>query len=600
MDKTTKSAPSETYGVVNAKTAGELLMRFQRVMSDFLAAQAAHDNFTDLNSTSRLGTAFLELMGKMISDPAKLAENQMALWQDYLNLWTASATRMMGGARPSVVEPTPGDRRFGDEMWNENDVFNFIKQSYLLSANAVTSMVHDVEGLDEKTARKVNFHTRQFVNALSPSNFIATNPQVIRETFESGGENLVNGIENMLDDLQDHKGQFRITMSDKTSFKLGENIATTPGKVIYRNDLVELIQYKPSTKKVFKTPLLIVTPWINKYYILDLRPENSLIKWAVGQGHTVFVTSWVNPDQTFAKKTFTDYMQEGILSSLAAITDATGEERCNAMGYCIGGTLLATTLGYMAATGDERIKSATFLATMVDFSDPGDLGVFIDPEQIDELDKKMFARGYLDGAEMANTFNMMRDNDLIWTFVVNNYLLGKAPFPIDMFYWNSDSTRLPATMHSFYLRNMYLENKLVEAGGIELLGVPIDLRQIKIPLYMLSTREDHIAPWKSTYKACALYGGKVRFVLAGSGHIAGVVNPPAKGKYCYWSNPRISKKPDTWLKSAKRYEGSWWPDWADWVAKQAGQKDVPARKPGTGKHKALEDAPGSYVRVRAD
>ena len=575
-------------------------MRFQRVMSDFLAAQATHDNFTDLNSTSRLGTAFLELMGKMISDPAKLAENQLALWQDYLNLWTASATRMMGGARPLVVEPSPDDRRFGDEMWNENDVFNFIKQSYLLSANWVTSMVHDVEGMDEKTARKVTFYTRRFVDALSPSNFIATNPQVIRETFESGGENLVNGIENLLDDLQDHKGQFRITMSDKASFKLGENIATTPGKVIYRNDLLELIQYTPSTKKVYKTPLLIVTPWINKYYILDLRPENSLIKWAVEQGHTVFVTSWVNPDQSFAEKTFADYMQEGVLSSLAAITNATGEERCNAMGYCIGGTLLATTLGYMAATGDKRIKSATFLATMVDFSDPGDLGVFIDPEQIDALDKKMFARGYLDGAEMANTFNMMRDNDLIWTFVVNNYLLGKAPFPIDMFYWNSDSTRLPAAMHSFYLRNMYLDNKLVEAGGIELLGVPIDLRKITIPIYMLSTSEDHIAPWKSTYKASALYGGEIRFVLAGSGHIAGVVNPPAKAKYCYWSNARISKKPDTWLKSAKRHEGSWWPDWAGWLAKQGGGKDVVARKPGTGKLKALEDAPGSYVRVRAD
>ena len=600
MDNKTKSATSETYGVINAKSAGELLMRFQRVMSDFLAKQAAHDNFTDLKSTSRLGTAFLELVGKMISDPAKLAENQLALWQDYLNLWTASTTRMMGGARQSVVEPTPDDRRFGDEMWNENDVFNFIKQSYLLSANWITSMVHDVEGMDAQTARKVNFHTRQFVNALSPSNFIATNPQVIRETFESGGENLVNGIENLLDDLQDHKGQFRITMSDKASFKLGENIATTPGKVIYRNDLLELIQYSPSTKKVFKTPLLIVTPWINKYYILDLRPENSLIKWAVEQGHTVFVTSWVNPDQSFAETTFADYMQEGVLSSLAAITDATGEERCNAMGYCIGGTLLAATLGYMAAIGDERIKSATFLATMVDFSDPGDLGVFIDPEQIDELDKKMFARGYLDGAEMANTFNMMRDNDLIWTFVVNNYLLGKAPFPIDMFYWNSDSTRLPAAMHSFYLRNMYLDNKLVEAGGIELLGVPIDLRKITIPIYMLSTSEDHIAPWKSTYKASALYGGEIRFVLAGSGHIAGVVNPPAKAKYCYWSNARISKKPDTWLKSAKRHEGSWWPDWAGWLAKQGGGKDVVARKPGTGKLKALEDAPGSYVRVRAD
>ena len=598
MDEEANSAASETYGVINSESVGELSMRFQRIISDFFAKQLAESSLADLNSGSHLSNAFIELTAKMMANPAQLAENQLALWQEYLNLWTASSNRMMGGQSPVDIQPDQEDRRFGHESWNENDVFNFIKQSYLLTSNWVTSVVGGVEGLDDKTARKVNFYTRQFVNALSPSNFIATNPEVIRETFESGGENLVNGIENLLDDLEQSKGQLRITMSDEASFKLGENIASTPGKVIYRNDLVELIQYAPTTKKVFKTPLLIITPWINKYYILDLRPQNSLIKWATDQGHTVFVTSWVNPDESFAGKTFDDYMQEGILDSLGAINKATGEEHCNAIGYCIGGTLLAATLAYMAEIKDTRIKSATFLSTMVDFTDPGDLGIFIDEEQIDDLDEMMFARGYLDGTEMASTFNMMRDNDLIWSFVVNNYLLGKAPFPFDLLYWNSDSTLMPAAMHSFYLRKMYLENKLVEPGGIELSGVPIDLRQIKIPIYMLSTRDDHIAPWKSTYKATALYGGPVRFVLAGSGHIAGVVNPPAKGKYGYWTYSKIPKNPETWLKSAKRTEGSWWPNWADWIKKQAGKKDVAARKPGAGKLKALEDAPGSYVRVR--
>ncbi|MBC8269110.1 MAG: class I poly(R)-hydroxyalkanoic acid synthase [Rhodospirillaceae bacterium] len=589
---------SETYGVVNSESVAELSMRFQRIISEYFAKQMAESSLTDLNSGSHLGNAFIELTAKMMANPAKLAENQLALWQDYLNLWTASSSRMMGGESPVDIQPEPEDRRFGHESWNENDVFNFIKQSYLLTANWLTSVVGDVEGMDDKTARKVNFYTRQFVNALSPSNFIATNPEVISETFETGGENLVNGIENLLDDLEQSKGQLRITMSDEASFKLGENIATTPGKVVYRNDLVELIQYAPTTKKVFKTPLLIITPWINKYYILDLRPQNSLIKWATDQGHTVFVTSWVNPDESFAGKTFDDYMQEGILDSLTAINKATGEVDCNAIGYCIGGTLLAATLAYMAAVKDTRIKSATFLSTLVDFADPGDLGVFIDKEQLDDLDEMMFERGYLDGTEMASTFNMMRDNDLIWSFVVNNYMLGKAPFPFDLLYWNSDSTRMPAAMHSFYLRKMYLENKLVEPGGIELSGVPIDLRQIKIPIYMLSTRDDHIAPWKSTYKATALYSGPLRFVLAGSGHIAGVVNPPAKEKYGYWTNSKTPKNPDTWLKSAKQTKGSWWPDWADWIKKQAGKKDVAPRKPGTGKLKALEDAPGSYVRVR--
>lgn len=599
MKKQEKDAKRQTYGVVDSHSAAELVLRFQTIMTDFWAKQAASRNCDDLDSQSRLGNAFLNLSAKMLGDPARLMNDNLALWCDHLNLWTAAASAASGGESLDQVRPAPGDRRFADPAWREKDVFNFIKQSYLLTSNWIASTVAGVDGLDDKTARQVEFYSRHFVNALSPSNFIASNPEVIRETFESGGENLVNGIENLLDDLEKNDGRLRISMSDENAFKLGETIAATPGKVIYRNDLVELIQYAPSTEKVFKTPLFFVTPWINKYYIVDLRPQNSLVKWAVGQGHTVFVTSWVNPDRKLAGKTFDDYMRGGILDCLEAIAGASGESRVNAVGYCIGGTLLAATLGYLAAKKDRPIKSATFLGTMVDFADPGDLGVFIDRQQLQKLDRKMFSRGYLDGAEMANTFNMMRDNDLIWSFVVNNYLLGRAPLPFDVLYWNSDSTRMPAAMHSFYLHNMYLENRLVEPGGLELLGEAVDLRKIDLPVYMLSTRDDHIAPWRSTYRATAIYGGPIRFVLAGSGHIAGVINPPQKNKYCYWTNPKLPKNPQTWLKAARRNDGSWWPDWARWLRKQAGGKNVEARRPGGGELAALEDAPGSYVRVRS-
>ncbi len=577
----------------------DIAERSQRIVGEFLAQQAgngASGNADPLN----IGNAFMEMTARMMADPTKMVEAQVSLWQDYLALWQSTASQMLGQDSDNVIEPEKGDRRFKDKAWNENDIFNYIKQSYLLSARWIQSTVNDVSGLEDKTAQKIDFYTRQFVDALSPSNFVVTNPEVLRTTMESGGENLVRGLQNMLEDLERGKGRLDIKMTDLDAFKIGENIATTPGKVVYQTDLLQLIQYTPTTETVRRQPLLIITPWINKYYILDLRPENSLIKWAVDQGHTVFVTSWVNPDEKLAAKTFDDYMLEGPLAALDAIEAATGEKKVNMVGYCIGGTLLSATLAYMAAKGDDRAASATFFTTMVDFEDAGDLGVFIDEEQLTSLEEKMDARGYLEGSEMASTFNMMRGNDLIWSFVVNNYLLGKDPFPFDLLYWNSDSTRMPAAMHSFYLRKMYLENKLVEPGGITLAGEPIDLTKIDLPTYIISTREDHIAPWKSTYAATQLYSGKVRFVLAASGHIAGVVNPPASNKYCHWTNTRNAKNPDTWLKSAKQHEGSWWPDWDTWLKSRGSKKTVPARVPGKGKLKAIEDAPGSYVAARAD
>ncbi len=575
-----------------APMGAELMLRFQRVMADYLVRQGSAG--TALEASLDFNP-FLQFLSKAVSDPAAMAESQASFWGRQFDLWSSALNGMMGGERTFEIEQAADDRRFRDPAWTDNDVFHFIKQCYLLSAEHILATVREVEGLDERTARKVQFFTRQFVNALSPENFIATNPQVLRETLDSGGENLVRGLENLLRDMENSKDRFRIAMTDENAFRLGDNIAATPGNVVFRNELLELIQYAPTTEQVFEIPLLIVTPWINKYYVLDLKPENSLIKWAVDQGHTVFVTSWVNPDARLAGKTFDDYAREGLLDGLDAIGRATGETRCNAMGYCLGGTLLAATLGYMAATGDERIHSATFLTTLVDFADPGDLGVFIDERQLAKLEKRMTARGYLDGADMAATFNMLRENDLIWSFVINNYLLGKSPFPFDLLYWNADSTRMPAAMHGFYLREMYLENKLSRPGGLELLGVPVDLTAIRVPTYVLATEDDHIAPWRSTYKAAGLYDGEVSFVLAASGHIAGVVNPPAKGKYGYWEGGEIDDGPEAWLDGASHHDGSWWPHWADWIGKRAGAKTQPPRILGS----SLCDAPGTYVRVRS-
>jgi polyhydroxyalkanoate synthase subunit PhaC len=572
----------------------DIAERSQRIVSEWLKRQTGeHPSADPLN----IGSAFLEMTARMMTNPARVMKAQLGFWQDYMTLWQNTAKRMMGMPSQRVIDAPASDRRFKDEAWQENEVFDFIKQSYLLSARFVQDAVRQVDGMDPKTAQKVDFYARQFIDAMSPSNFLLTNPEVLRKTAETGGENLLKGLSNLLSDLERGKGQLRIKMTDMDAFRLGQNIAVSPGKVIYQNDLMQLIQYSPATEQVLKRPLLIAPPWINKFYILDLRPRNSLVRWAVSQGHTVFMISWVNPDSRLAEKGFEDYMTEGYLAALDAIEQATGEREVNAIGYCLGGTLLGSTLAWMAAKGDDRIKSATFFVSMLDFAEAGELGVFIDEEQLTSLEEKMNRRGYLEGSEMATTFNMLRANDLIWSFVVNNYLLGNDPFPFDLLYWNADSTRMPARMHSFYLRKMYQENLLKEPGGIELGGVPIDLRKIKTPAYFLSTREDHIAPWKSTYQGTQLLSGPNRFVLAASGHIAGVVNPPESGKYSHWINTDLPPDPEDWLRGATEIAGSWWPDWHRWVSALAPEM-VPARVPGNGKLAVIEDAPGSYVAVR--
>ncbi|HET6307117.1 MAG TPA: class I poly(R)-hydroxyalkanoic acid synthase, partial [Rhodopila sp.] len=567
------------------RSMADIAERSQRIVNEWLKRQSQTDHAADpLN----IGRAFMEMTTRLMANPARLMQAQLGFWQDYMTLWQNTTRRIMGIDIDPVID-APGDKRFKDDAWKDNEVFDFIKQSYLLSARFVQDVVTHVDGLDPHTAQKVDFYARQFIDAMSPSNFLFTNPEVLRKTAETGGENLLKGLNNLLSDLERGKGQLHIKMTDTDAFKVGENIGVSPGKVVFQNDLMQLIQYTPTTEKVLKRPLLIAPPWINKFYILDLRPRNSFVRWAVAQGHTVFMISWVNPDEHLAEKGFEDYMKEGYLAALDAIEAATGEREVNAIGYCLGGTLLGCTLAYMAAKGDNRIKTATFFVTMLDFREAGELGVFIDEEQLQALEDKMNRRGYLEGSEMATTFNMLRANDLIWSFVVNNYLMGNDPFPFDLLYWNADSTRMPARMHSFYLRKMYQQNLLATPEGISLDGVPIDLGKIKVPAYFLSTREDHIAPWKSTYRGTQLLGGPKRFVLAASGHIAGVVNPPEGGKYGHWISKDLPDDPEAWFQGATEIAGSWWPDWQRWILSH-GRAQVAARQPGDGGLQPIEDA----------
>src|SRR6266852_4321335 len=565
----------------------------QVLMRHFVSHQPDAIKF-GMGHRSTLGFEFFELMTRMMTDPVVVASAQIDLFYNTLGIWHKTAERMlMLRARDANA---PKDKRFKHPEWSENAVFNFVKDSYLVAAKSILTTVRAVQGMDAAAARKVDFFTRQFVDALSPSNFVATNPEVLTATLQSGGQNLLRGLENLLVDLERGNGRLSITMTDLKAFRLSENIATTPGKIVYQNELMQLIQYRPSTQEVRRRPLLIVPPWINKFYVLDLQPKNSFIKWAVDQGHTLFVISWVNPDQKLAEKSFENYMIEGPLAALAAIESATGERNVNTIGYCLGGTLLASTAAYLAAKGDDRIASSTYFVTLVDFTDAGDMAVFIDEQQLVSLERRMQERGYLESQDMATAFNMLRANDLIWSFVVDNYLLGKEQMPFDLLFWNSDSTRMPAAMHSFYLRKMYQQNLLARPCGISLAGTPIDLSKIRTPTFILSTREDHIAPWKSTYAGTRLYSGPIKFVLSDAGHMAGVISAPG-GKCGHWANDNLPPSPDEWFAGATPHLGSWWPVWDEWVT-QLDSCRVPAREPGGGKLTIIEDAPGSYVRVR--
>ncbi|RME64960.1 MAG: class I poly(R)-hydroxyalkanoic acid synthase [Alphaproteobacteria bacterium] len=571
-------------------------MRYQKLMSEFLERQAEqHGSHLDpLNITN----AFMALNRQLLADPARLAQTQLSLWQDYMKLWQSTSMRLLGQEHAPVIDAPRGDRRFKGEEWRNVEVFDFIKQAYLLTAKHLTDTVANVDGLDPKARAKVDFYTRQFIDAMSPSNFVLTNPQVLKATIEEKGENLLRGLSQVLEDLERGHGRLDTQITDTKAFEVGVNVAVTPGKVVFENRMFQLIQYAPLTEQVHKVPLLIIPPWINKFYILDLTPEKSFVRWATEQGHTVFIMSWVNPDERYRDTDFEDYMLEGVLAACDAIEQATGEPSCNVIGYCIGGTLLTATLAYLHAKGQaDRVKSATFFTAQADFTDAGELLVFVDEEQLAAMDRMMAQKGYLDGAVMAQTFNMLRSNDLIWSYVVNNYLLGRDPLPFDLLYWNADSTRLPRAMVLYYLKNMYQENNLVKPGKLVLGGVPIDLRTIKTPSFIQAGKDDHIAPFVSAYKLVHLLKGPTTFVLAGSGHIAGVVNPPAARKYQYWTNRARPANAQDWLAKAEEHPGSWWPYWASWLKRRAGPM-VPARQPGDGKLTVIEDAPGRYVKVK--
>ena len=541
---------------------------------------------------------FSQVAEYWLSDRERAADLQTKMGKAYLDLWGSAARRMAGEQTKPAIEPSPRDKRFKDSEWKSNQFFDFVLQLYLLTTQWAEALVKDADGLDPHTRKKAEFYVQQISNAIAPSNFVLTNPEVLRETLATNGNNLVRGMKMLTEDIEAGRGTLRIRQSDPTNLAVGVNMAMTPGKVIYQNELMQLIQYTPTTETVLRTPLLIVPPWINKFYILDLKPEKSYIKWCVDQGITVFVISWVNPDKELGKKTFDDYMKQGPLTAMDVIEKVTGEMKVHTAGYCVGGTLLASTLAWLAEKRRQRVTSATFFAAQVDFTHAGDLLVFVDEDQIAALERDMDATGVLEGSRMAMAFNMLRSNDLIWSYVVSNYLKGQAPSSFDLLHWNSDATRMPAANHSYYLRNCYLENRL-STGSMVLDNTLLDLSKVKVPVYNLATREDHIAPADSVLYGSQFFGGPVRYVLSGSGHIAGVVNPPASGKYQYWTNDNIKDvKLADWLKSATEHKGSWWPDWRQWLESLDPER-VPARPVGTAEMPPIEDAPGSYVRVRA-
>ncbi|HEX4182200.1 MAG TPA: class I poly(R)-hydroxyalkanoic acid synthase, partial [Caulobacteraceae bacterium] len=520
------------------------------------------------------------------------------LFSRYMDLWQSTVRRAAGVDVAPVVEPAKGDKRFNDPDWSDNPMFDVMKQSYLLTSNWLNELVSDVDEVDPLSKRRVEFFTKMLTDAFSPSNFLISNPQALREVARTRGESLVRGMENFAGDLERGGGKLSISQTDSTPFKVGENIATAPGKVVFQNELIQLLQFSPSTSRVHQIPLLIFPPWINKFYIMDLRPENSMIRWLTNQGFTVFVTSWVNPDKRLISKTFEDYMVEGVYAASDAVMAQCGVEHVNTVGYCIGGTLLSCTLAYMAAKGDKRIGSATFFAAQQDFSEAGDLLLFTDDAWLDDVEKQMDAGGgILSGKSMADTFNALRGNDLIWSFFVNNYLMGKEPKPFDLLYWNSDQTRMPKTLHLYYLKEFYRDNKLAK-GELTLGGVKLDLGDVKIPIFVQSSKEDHIAPLHSVYKGARLFGGPVEFMMAGSGHIAGVINHPDAKKYQHWTNTALPGSVEDWVAGAAEHPGSWWPHWAAWLAEKSGPM-VPARDPAKGVLKPLEDAPGSFVKVRS-
>ncbi|MCP5406825.1 MAG: class I poly(R)-hydroxyalkanoic acid synthase [Chromatiaceae bacterium] len=537
--------------------------------------------------------AWNDLAVQTVQHPQEWMDTLFRYQRDQMSLWLRLFTAPGSEPAAPLVLPGPGDRRFAGREWRENPVFDYLKQSYLLASNMLTGLA-DASHLDQENKKKLKFYTRFFADALSPSNFAATNPEVIQHAIDTKGQSLVDGLQHLMEDME--KG--RISMTDEAAFKLGTNLATTAGAVIYENDIMQLIQYNATTEKVAERPLLVIPPFINKFYILDLQPENSFVKYAADQGNTVFIISWINPDKEQSELTWDDYLESGLFTALNIVKRISDSDRVNTVAWCVGGTLLASGLAVLQARADETVSSATFFTSLLDFSEPGEIGVFVDEVQVAQREAQLEHTGMLNGKDLAMVFSMLRANDLIWSYVVNNYLKGKTPPPFDILYWNSDPTNLPASMYISYVHNMYLENKLVEPGGLTMCGESIDLSRVVTPSYFLSTIEDHIAPWTATFKTIDLFAGPVEFVLGASGHIAGVINPPAKKKRNYWVDGERGKGAAHWQETASSHPGSWWPHWTEWLAQyQGGSKQAP-KSPGNNDYRKLEPAPGRYVTKR--
>ncbi|MCP8689280.1 PHA/PHB synthase family protein [Marinobacterium sedimentorum] len=570
------SNPQEFVDYLNTETKKVL---------DMFTASGGDDIFTQFTQS------WTELTTRSFEDPTVWIRAITDYQTAQLNLWQSLFT----GSAASSVQPSQGDRRFQAEEWSANPVFSYIKQSYLLTSKLLNEMASNAN-LSDSEQRKLEFYTKQYIDALSPTNFAATNPEVLQQALETKGQSLIDGLKNLLGDID--KG--RISMTDETAFVLGENLALSEGAVVFENDMFQLLQYKPLTEQVTERPLLIVPPCINKFYILDLQEHNSFVRYCVEQGQTVFLVSWLNPSIEQGDISWDDYVGEGVIKAIDVVHDIGSDDKINALAWCVGGTLLASALAVMAARKDNRVASATFLTTLTDFSDPGDLCVFIDEQQVKRLEDKVNNAGVLNGRELATSFNMLRSNDLIWSYVVNNYLKGQTPPPFDILYWNSDSTNLPANMYTFYINKMYLENKLVEPNALTICGEPVDLRKIKIPCYFLSTIEDHIAPWKGTFKGAANFKGNVEFVLGASGHVAGVINPASKNRRHYWTGGEQGKSADHWFDTSTQQEGSWWTHWGEWLKRRAGKKQDAPTDFGNATFKVIEPAPGRYVSARID
>jgi polyhydroxyalkanoate synthase len=575
-------------------------LKSQKLMSDVMRRSLEGDtSMAPQADPLHAAPELVQTWENILSDPELLLKSQADLYRGYLDLWSGATKKLMSGEQSDpAIQPEKGDKRWRSAAWSEHPMFDAMKQSYLLNQRFLTNLISGAKGLDEATRRKVEFVTRQMTDALSPTNFALTNPDVLQATFESKGENLTRGLMNLMADLERGDGRLALSQTDMEGFEVGKDLAATPGEVVYRNEVMELIQYTPSTPDVRKRPLLIAPPWINKFYILDMRPHSSMISWLVDQGITVFLISWINPDSSLKDASFEDYIRKGLFSALEAVEGSTGERQVDTVGYCIGGTMLGSALALMAKENDDRIASATFFAAQHDFKLAGELLVFIDDEWFREISRLMDAQGgVLDGRTMADTFNMLRSNDLVWSFVINNYLLGKQPQAFDLLYWNADQTRMPKRLHLYYLETFYKQNQLAE-GVLELGGHRLNLKDVKIPIFMQASKEDHIAPADSVYRSAQLFGGPVQYMMAGSGHIAGVVNHPGANKYQHWTNDALPQSRDAWLEGATEHPGSWWMHWRDWLYAMDAET-VAAREPGGGKLKPICPAPGEYVKVRS-